>query len=319
MFGTALHSATLLHQNIDVARMLLDAGANPNPPGITGTAPPLQCAVNWSNAEMVDLLLKVKANPNRITEGKWHITALQAVTSRCDAEMVQLLVDAGADVEAPSGKDYGGMLDLLKEFRDTEVFKTPIQIAAENKDVESVRILLAAEAGVDVFPANRYENVGRTIIDEGKFDDDIPVTSALQAAVKNEDIVMTRVLLGAGANIDARAMKGYGNTALQIAATVNNERLVHLLLQKGANLNAPAGRYRGKTALQAAAAGGNLDLLQKLVDAGADINAPPGIEDGRTALQAAAENRHVEVVQILIRLGADVNASPCSKGGRTAL
>jgi ankyrin repeat protein len=273
--GTVLHDALRSSKNVDLTRMLLEAGADPNPPDIADKEPPLLCAVKESSAEMVDLLLTAKADPNRITENEWHITALQVATSRCDAEMVQLLVDAGADVDAPSSKDYEEVLDSLQGSGWNEIFITPIQIAAENKDAESVQILLAAGAGVDLFPANRYEKDVRSIIQgDEEFSDGIPVVSALQAAVKNKDVVMTRVLLGAGANIDARAMNGYGNTALQIAATVDNERLVRLLLQKGANLNAPAGRYRGKTALQAAAAGGNVDLLQKLVDAGADIILP---------------------------------------------
>ncbi|KAL2788714.1 ankyrin repeat-containing domain protein [Aspergillus keveii] len=130
---------------------------------------------------------------------------------------------------------------------------------------------------------------------------------------------MTRMLLTAGAQIDARPKGGCGHTALQICAMLGNERLVEILLRKGADINAPAGVFRGRTALQASAQHSDTKLLITMLREGAEVNAPPAEQKGRTALQIAVAAGNTEGVRMLLDAGADVNANPKLTEGLTAL
>ena len=128
-----------------------------------------------------------------------------------------------------------------------------------------------------------------------------------------------KLLLDAGACVNAPATKGIRSTALQ--AAVESQRLdtVQLLLQFGADVNAPATNQLQRTALQGAAEKGNQRMIDLLLKASADVNAPPAPDGGVTALQACAIGGYIPLAVTLINEGADVNALPAKKNGRTAL
>ncbi|KAI9889651.1 MAG: hypothetical protein M1814_005052 [Vezdaea aestivalis] len=129
---------------------------------------------------------------------------LNTVSAKGFNEMVQILIDAGANVNAQSGK-YGNAL----------------QAAAACGYTETVRILLAAGANVNA-QGGQYGN-------------------ALQAAAAFGYTETVRILLAAGANVNAQG-GGYGN-ALQAAATYRSAGTIRMLLDAGANVNAQGGQY----------------------------------------------------------------------------
>jgi ankyrin repeat protein len=143
--------------------------------------------------------------------------------------------------------------------------------------------------------------------------------TALQAAVKEANIELVKILLDAEADVNAPPPNLHGSTALQAAAEEANIELVKILLKAGADVYAPPDDFHGRTALQAAAAKGNIDLTEILIEARVDINAPPSPYMGVTALQAAAIGGYIRVAHLLLDAGADVNAAPASEHGRTAL
>ena len=251
----------------------------------------LRAAANHSRLDLVRLLIDAGADVNApASEGgkrtRGGWTTLQEAAGEGHLALVQLLLEAGADVNAPAGKNFG---------------RTALQAAVENGDLPLVQLLL--EAGADVnAPAGK--GCGRT---------------ALQAAAEEGHLALVQLLLEAGADVDAPAGKEYGHTALQAAVENGDLALVQLLLEAGADVNAPASKEYGQTALQAAASRGDLALVQLLLEAGADVNAPAGKGYGRTALQAAAEEGHLALVQLLLEAGADVNAPAGEEYGRTAL
>jgi Ankyrin repeats (3 copies) len=73
-------------------------------------------------------------------------------------------------------------------------------------------------------------------------------------------------------------------TPLEYASECCTLHIVKILLDAGADVNAPPADKSGKTALAAAAGRGHIGLCQTLLDAGADVNAPPADEEGKTAL-----------------------------------
>ena len=138
-------------------------------------------------------------------------------------------------------------------------------------------------------------------------------STALHWAVQWDDLDTAKLLIGAGA--DVNAANDYGVTPLLLACGTNrNAAMVVLLLKSGANLHTPS--RAGETALMMAARTGSVDAVKVLLKAGADVNAKE-TSLGQTALMWAAAEGHTDVVRVLIERGADVRAK--SKAGFTPL
>ena len=115
--------------------------------------------------------------------------------------------------------------------------------------------------------------------------------TALMIAAKSGRLSIARVLLSAGADINA--VGSYGKTALTLAADAGQGEMVRLLLDYGADTG---------ELLAAASAGGNIDTVKSLVAAGVDVN------KGAPVVQAAFRG-YWEIVEFLMKNGADLNVS----------
>nr|CEG03602.1 unnamed protein product [Fusarium acuminatum CS5907] len=146
-YGNSLQAASS-NSNLEVVQLLLDRGADINAQGGQyGNA--LQAASSNNNLEVVQLLLDRGANINAQggqygnalqaalskgnLEGGEYGDALQAASSRGYIEIVQLLLDKGADVNAQGGR-YGNALQAA---------------AISNGNSEVVQLLLDKGADVD--------------------------------------------------------------------------------------------------------------------------------------------------------------------------
>lgn len=315
--------------SIEIVQLLLESGAHVNPPQDSSRLTALQSAVSWYLKDIVSLLLKWKADPNTFTTSKSG-TALQIACSCSGSEIPELLIEKGADIDTHAVKhhndeepDFTGSESESDVDSDDEhtlfKFKSPILIAADNENWETVQVLL--EEGADVNPSMREFPIKAMKREFCGDELEVPtVLTPLQAAVRAENITMTRMLLSAGAHVDARPKGKYGHTALQIAAMVGNQRLVRILLLKNADINAAASVLSGGlTALQAAAHHSNTELMSFLINEGADVNAPVSPNDGKSALRAAIARRNIEAVEILLAAGASVTMDSNCKEGLLAL
>lgn len=129
-------------------------------------------------------------------------------------------------------------------------------------------------------------------------------TTALQWAVRDNDLEMIDLLLKAGANVSAANQSGA--TPMQLAAMNGNTAIIERLIQAGADPNAPLSQT-GDTALMMAARTGKMDAVTVLLDHGANVNTKE-TWGGTTALMWAVSERHPEVAKLLVAHGADVNA-----------
>ncbi|RDW66551.1 hypothetical protein BP6252_10186 [Coleophoma cylindrospora] len=259
-------------------RGLLDAVLSVRIPTIQAFAEGLfQIAKQSMNMKVIKATIKAGVSPD-IRSGEFDRTALQTAAFRDNIELVQLLLAAGADVNAPAAQEEG---------------RTALQAAAEGGYFELVQLLLAAvqlllAAGADVnAPAAQGE--GRT---------------ALQAAAKGGHFEVVQILLATSADVNALPPEfRFGKTALQAAAARGHFQMVQLLLEAGADVNIAAGNDCGITALQGAAIGGYVGIALKLLEAGADANAPGSAIGGRTALEGAAEHGRTDMVKLLFNTG----------------
>jgi len=135
--------------NHELVQMLLDAGddANATPTDIWAPTTLLTSAALSCDATLVQILLKSKAEVNMMTETS--ITTLQAAASVKDVEIVQILVDAGAGVNAPFGNRYETARTAAVEHLRYKHLVSPIQYASYNDNIEMVQMLLDLDANVD--------------------------------------------------------------------------------------------------------------------------------------------------------------------------
>ncbi|KAF4903676.1 2-5A-dependent ribonuclease [Colletotrichum fructicola] len=130
----------------------------------------------------------------------------------------------------------------------------------------------------------------------------------LTMAVAKDYIDIVKLLLDGNHCVDEdNYAVEFGRTPLQKAVEYSRPDTVKLLLNAGADVNAPAARSGGATALQLATIRGYLGLAKMLIDLGADINAPGARKHGRTALEAAAEHGRIDTIQYLLSQGVHTN------------
>ncbi|MGI8642462.1 MAG: ankyrin repeat domain-containing protein [Pyrinomonadaceae bacterium] len=114
-----------------------------------------------------------------------------------------------------------------------------------------------------------------------------------------------KVLIEAGADVNARSLIGLGSTPLRAATCSGQAEAVQLLIDYGTDLEAKDSL--GKTCLFYAVEFGYRKVLQVLLDSGADVN----VSDkwGQTLLSYAVLHNSIEFVKILLAASADVNAT----------
>jgi ankyrin repeat protein len=315
---TALHWA-VERDDVELAEVLLTAGARVSARTREGVTPLQLAAINGS-AGMLGRLIKSGADPNeRLTPAGDTALMLAARTGKTDA--VRLLVEARADVNAK--ENWGGT--------------TALMWAVAEGHAEAVRLLIAASADVNarshyVAAANGRGFEGRTPV-ASRTEEKVEEFASgwltpLMFAARDGSVELARILVAAGA--DVNAMAGDGKTALALAIFNGSYDVASFLVDSKADVNkADAQRF---TPLFWAVDRRNMEtapnfpwmvtadpmpLIRKLLDAGANPNAivnntPRGrMREGSprivfaTALMRAAFAADLELVQLLLERGAD--------------
>jgi hypothetical protein len=150
-----------------------------------------------AHGDLADVKRHLARSPElvRSTPGA-KLTPLHQAILRRKPDIVALLLDAGADLNAPDNAN-----------------RTPLSMAVERGDATIVTLLLARHAD-----ATRRDRTGWTALHH--------------AAAKNQ-IEIARLLLDAG--VDPNALSELGGTPLHEAAAGASAAMVQLLLTRGAN------------------------------------------------------------------------------------
>ncbi|MBW4604288.1 MAG: ankyrin repeat domain-containing protein [Calothrix sp. FI2-JRJ7] len=219
-------------------------------------------------------------------------------------EMVQFLVECGADINAIGGEcDY-----------------TVLGLAVQSGNIDKIQYLL--DAGTDI----HYQNPdGYDVLINAMYGRNIQACENLVSIVN--------LLISRGASV--RGISKYGESALKAAAYEGRFDVVELLLTAGAD-----SKQLGWTELMYAVAFGSVEETKRLIDAGADLNAwdscnrtpwllslqvgdiekaklllPSKIDRSKCetyeepALMYAIRNNNVELLKWLIKLQFDVEAT----------
>jgi len=325
---TALHWA-VERDDVDLAEMLLTAGARVNARTREGVMPLQLAAINGS-ARMLGRLIKSGADPNApLTPARDTALMLAARTGKADA--IRLLLEANADANAR--ETWGGTTALMWAVAEghTDAAKLLIDAGA---DVNARSYYVAAANGRGF--EGRTPSASRT---EEKVEEFASGwLTPLMFAARDGSLALTRMLVAAGADVNAVA--GDGKTALALAIFNGSYDVASFLVDSKADVNkADAQRF---TPLFWAVDRRNMEtapnfpwmvtvdplpLIRKLLDAGANPNAivnntPRGrMREGSprivfaTALMRAAFAGDLELVKLLLERGAD--PAIVSKDGET--
>jgi ankyrin repeat protein len=135
-----------------------------------------------------------------------------------------------------------------------------------------------------------------------------------EAHVGNTSMVALFIKMGANVN----KTNYLGRSALMVAALGDHIDIVKMLVAAGADVNARnkvAEPELGRTPLIYAVSGGDIEIVKYLVAHGADVNGKD--DDQSTPITYAAYDGDLEIVKFLVQSGADVSAK--DKLGYTAL
>lgn len=203
-------------------------------------------------------------------------------------EMVHVLLDAGADVQAVAVVLPNAPQHRPRERNACPKGVTALTLAAQDCSLAVARVLIERTNPSMALEGNR---------------------AALCAAADRGNAEMVRLLLER-AGVDA--LKGV-EVPLHKPVELGYMEVVRLLLAYGADINAlgVTGARRG-TALHAAMYSGRLPMLRLLLHCGADIGVVD--DDGRTALQVA---RFYELAPMLSELEVRAFGTCLPNVGRT--
>jgi ankyrin repeat protein len=280
----------VMAQRLPVARALIQAGANVNATYQEFfTFDALECAVSNDSIEMVQLLLEAGADPN-LHNGSPALSPIRKACEKGNAKIVRALLDAGAAVK------FGTGFRLLTD-------------AVEKSTPEIVQLLIDAGCNVNTR------------------DQDTPLTAACRLA--KAEIVP--VLLANGANpnkpgmhnmmplttvflapkmVDALAPWGLAETTHDLNSSM--EQIVLALLKAGADPNTHD--VMGHTPLMLALEREMFRSAKALIEAGADVNRLTHPQQDsvfiqgreivqKSAWQLAIERNHQSAVDFLTALG----------------
>jgi len=276
---------------------------------------PLYYAVDSNNMDLVRLLVEAGADVNA---GSWP--PLFGAVDKNNTAIAEYLIDHGANINL---YPLGGSLEGWGPLQETAVISNSIEMA-------KLLIAKGGDINSEIYPAlnsaiyEKRKDLAELLIQRGADVNTIDKwghTPLYFALVRYDDLDIMNILIANGAEVDIKHPGG--ETVLMSAAKAGRTEAVKLLLEAGANVNAK--NDRGQTALHRMLDTRNSDYnnslqlkdtVELLLAKGADVNLKD--KDGRTPWHLAAESADGDIVKLLLDKGARVSEKD-DESGFTAL
>ena len=290
---TGLHWAAL-NGNVEMARLLLEAGATLKAATRLGAHTPLHVAAKESHGEVVAILAEAGADVAAATET--GAMPLHFAAASGDVHAVTVLLDHGAPVDA----------------REPQWEQTPLMFAAALGRTEAVVALI--EAGADGMATARVMDlVERDIADRASQRRRSAEIAALREGREppvEPPPPPAQTPPGRNAPDTARAAQARDAAQEAIEAQRRTGEPIPL------NYAGLVGKHGGLSAIHLAAREGHAATVRALLDGGVPIDLPSAA-DNTTPMLVAAINGYFDLVAELLARGADPNAA--SDAGATSL
>jgi ankyrin repeat protein len=256
---TALHWAAM-HGDLELAQMLIFAGANVRATTRLGTYTPLYLASQQGHGTVIQALVKAGADVKSGTPN--GTTPLMVAAASGEIEAVRVLIESGADVNAKDGVRA----------------QTPIMYAAASNRAAVIELL--ASKGANLKATNKVSDLANLSRESAGFGGNPQVPAGGPGGPGGQ--------AGQGAPAARRApMPGVdrnyqlnelivaqgGLTPLLYAVRQGYQESSDALLKAGADVNQPSAGD-GTTPLLMAVINGHFDLATSLIEKGANVNTP---------------------------------------------
>ncbi len=310
---TALHWAAF-HDDVEMMKMLLAAGANPKAATREGAITPLFMACTNGSAPAIEALLAAGADAKAANAN--GTTALMTAATAGSVPALKVLLDHGADLQAKESAHGQTALMFAAALGRTEAVKYLLSRGAEPNIATAAHAVARVRFDQDGNIVEDRPGAGgggrggrggarlMTAAQQDKADeagDAAAAAEAQKAAVEatqaDLDLLSRAMGFQSAAMLLAKPKTRAGDVAARAPRRVGPEQV------------------GGMTALLYAAREGFLDTARALVEGGADINQVSA--DRFSPLVEAIVNGHLELAKYLVDKGANPNLATTS--GLTAL
>lgn len=276
------------NDDVETARMLIDAGADVNHEAADGTTPLLAALYHWRSGE--DQVVVRDGRPT---------TRTSAISFLANYKMANLLMDHGAKAKAVDGAGYTplhgaiiGLAPVAGRAPRAHVDRG-IQRAANPEGVAVVKRLL--DIGADPNKGTVYPTPGP--VTQVRINPASPGSTPLHIAARIADTAVLELLIAKGG--DVNRLRNDGHTPFSVAAQLSNLPALKTMVARGANVKmiynpgdrlpdtveSKAEARKNQTVLHIAAAAGASEVIEYLVAKGVPTNVVN--DHGETVLQAA--------------------------------
>ena len=316
--------AAAAHRHDHLIPLLLEHGANVNPPKAFKWSIPLTAAVRWGTYQAVRILLEAGADPSVVSDPGLIGNPLHWAATFGDLLGAKMMLDAGANKVARSmalcaaaqqGRlaiaELLGTLDTDLDYPHPK--GNPMQRARANKHADCVE-LLTELSEIRQLPEPQQEEILRP---RAQFlhllcSDDGGALDALigkRPELVDRDLVRKELFHHATGNlqpkVDLKPLPAAVDVLVKhgVPWTIHSAVACDRVDEIERLANRPDALRQG---LHTAAKFNNVRAMKLLLDAGADVNAK---ESRGTALHEAVRYWSLEAVECLVERGASVNAT----------
>lgn len=289
--------------SVEAAKMLLERGADPDiSPHPDMRSSPLHMATRQEQIELMDMLIQAGADLNSRDRGDMATPLIDAARFNCQTSVNKLLA-SGANTGAADGEGRTA-LHMAVFSNHNNIVSALLDAGADPNAPDNLGqtpLLLAFKRG--------YTHMANAMIAKGARIDTVDKDGGtiLHAAAEDSDNVKRLPdLLKKASGIDINAADLQGDTPLLRAVKTRHEPMAMAFLKEGAD--ATRTNKDGETALMAAVRMSQVDIVRAIVNT-SPAEARRALPSGETPLHLAVADNAPITAEVLINAGADVNTS----------